>query len=190
MKFLKKVIKIILILIFIILFLFSTSRIIKIVARSYFKLENRQVIEYYSDIYDVDPYLICAIIYTESKFNQYAVSHRGASGYMQLMERTAEWGANEIGIKEYSYDRIFEPTINIEIGTWYISTLTKQFKNLDVALASYNGGSGNVTSWLQDERYSKDGEILDKIPFKETEDYVERVNLFYKIYKVLYKGVF
>ncbi len=141
-------------------------------------------------MYDVDPYLVCAIIHTESKFNQYAVSNKGASGYMQLMQQTAEWGATEIGIDDYSYDRIFEPKINIQIGIWYISNLTQQFENKDVVLASYNGGSGNVTKWLNDSRYSVDNKNLHEIPFEETKKYVERVNFAYKVYKNLYEGIF
>ncbi len=141
-------------------------------------------------MYDVDPYLVCAIIHTESKFKQYAVSNKGASGYMQLMEKTAEWGATEIGIDNYSYDKIFEPEINIQIGVWYINNLLNQFKTIDVALASYNGGSGNVTKWLNDARYSLDNKNLYDIPFEETKKYVERVNFVYKVYKSLYEGVF
>ncbi len=186
----KKIIRMILIMFFIFLIVFIFNRIAKILARQYFKLENSKVIEHYSEIYDVDPYLVCAIIHTESKFKQYAVSSKGASGYMQLMEKTAEWGASEIGIDNYSFDKIFEADINIQIGVWYINSLSRQFKNIDVVIASYNGGSGNVTKWLNDEKYSLDNESLYEIPFEETKEYVERVNFAYKVYKTLYKGAF
>lgn len=56
-------------------------------------------------------------------------------------------------------------------------------------MAAYNGGSGNVNKWLKDERYSKDGKRLDKIPFEETENYVKRVSSAYESYKSLYKDV-
>ena len=54
------------------------------------------------------------------------------------------------------------------------------------ALAAYNAGFNNVDNWLLDEEYSKDGECLDKIPFEETEKYVNKVKNNYKIYKFLY----
>ncbi len=190
MRILQKLIRIILVLIFLILLVFIISKLIKIVAKQYYKLENAEIIEMYSDEYNIDPYLVCAIIHTESKFNSKALSPKGASGYMQLMKQTADWGASDINIENYSYDRIFEPEINIQIGTWYLSKLFSQFKDDDVVIASYNGGSGNVTKWLQDSRYSKDNVSLHTIPFKETNDYVDRVNFAYKVYKSLYKGVF
>lgn len=186
----KKILKFFLFLIFILLIFFIVAKFSKIVAKHYFKLENKEIIEYYSQNYEVDPYLICAIIQTESGFNQYAVSNKGASGYMQLMKSTADWGAEVIGIENYSYDQIFEPEINIQIGIWYVSTLMKQFENIEVALAGYNGGSGNVSSWLKDERYSDDNKNLHTIPFPETDDYIKKVNLNYKIYSKLYEGVF
>ncbi len=186
----KKVIRLLIICLFIFLFIFIISKAFKITARYYFKLENANIIEYYSDLYDIDPYVITAIIHTESKFDQYAVSHKGASGYMQLMEQTADWGAEEIGIEDYSYDRIFEPEINIQIGTWYFSRLVEQFGSVEVALAAYNGGSGNVEKWLQDTRYSTDSKSLHTIPFEETEKYVKRVKFAYRVYKKLYEGVF
>lgn len=186
----KKILKFFLFLIFLFLIFFIVAKFSKIVVKHYFELENKEIIEYYSQNYEVDPYLICAIIQTESGFNQYAVSNKGASGYMQLMKSTADWGAEVIGIENYSYDQIFEPEINIQIGIWYVSTLMKQFENIEVALAGYNGGSGNVSSWLKDERYSDDNKKLHTIPFPETDDYIKKVNLNYKIYSKLYEGVF
>ena len=58
---------------------------------------------------------------------------------------------------------------------------------LSLALAAYNGGSGNVTKWLNDPEYSSDGENLTYIPFKETKKYVDKVSTRYNIYKFLYE---
>jgi soluble lytic murein transglycosylase len=59
--------------------------------------------------------------------------------------------------------------------------------NNDLVLAAYNGGIGNVQKWLKNSQYSSSGKALDKIPFKETENYVKRVNNYWKIYKNLYR---
>ena len=108
---------------------------------------------------------------------------------MQLSDQTAMWGAEELGIENFSIEDVFDPETNIRIACWYINTLMKEFDyKLQLVLAAYNGGSGNVTKWLKDKKFSSSGEKLDKIPFKETENYVNRVIKEYNIYNKLYRG--
>lgn len=151
-----------------------------------FPLNHLDIIYKYSKKYNIDTSLVCAVINAESRFKQNAVSEKGASGLMQIMKPTADWAAEEIGIKEYSYDKIFEPELNIHIGCWYLSRLMKQYdNNLTLVIAAYNAGSGNVSKWLYDTRYSQDGEQLNNIPFKETDKYVDKVNIYKKVYTQL-----
>ena len=82
---------------------------------------------------------------------------------------------------------LFDPEINIEFGCWYLNNLLSEFDDLSLALAAYNGGSGNVTKWLNDPEYSSDGENLTYIPFKETKKYVDKVSTRYNVYKFLYE---
>ena len=153
-------------------------------ARRVFPMRYCEIIEHYADKYDLPPELIYAIIRAESSFNRYAVSHAGASGLMQIMEPTGYWAAEQIGIADFDYARIFEPELNISIGVWYIHRLIGQFGgNLDTALAAYNAGSGNVSSWLN-EQGSTD-HSLEHIPFGETRNYVARVNLYQRVYRIL-----
>lgn len=72
---------------------------------------------------------------------------------------------------------IFDPETNIRLGCWYLSKLYKEFGKLDLVIAAYNGGSGNVKKWLENNEYSKDGENLHDIPFKQTSKYVEKVKI-------------
>jgi soluble lytic murein transglycosylase len=141
------------------------------------------LIKKYCVEYNLKPELICSIIHTESKFDQYAVSRRGASGLMQIRKSTADWGAREIGIHNYDYTRIFEANINIQIGCWYIDKLFKQFKNYDLAICAYNAGSGNVSKWIRQMKDANASEI--DIPFKETRNYIKRVRKNENIYKVI-----
>jgi len=136
----------------------------------------------YSTIYGIDPALVCAIIHAESKFVEDAVSNKGASGLMQLMEGTADWIAEMHNIPDYSYDRIFEPALNISIGCKYLSWLLNRYYDVDVAVAAYNAGNGNVDRWLSDPEFSSDGIHLDYIPFRETRDFVRRVQVNRRIY--------
>jgi len=139
----------------------------------------------YAEQYDLPPAFVCAVIHAESRFRPEVQSPRGASGLMQLMPITADWGAAEIGLPDYSYDRIHEPELNIQIGCWYLRRLLDQYGVADTALAAYNAGSGNVSGWLSDAAYSADGRSLTVIPFGETARYVEKINRNQRIYEII-----
>ena len=138
----------------------------------------------YSKANDLDPFLVMAVIKVESNFVPEA--HSGvAGGLMQLTEETAEWNAKELGITtEYDY---MDPETNIRFGCHYLRHLIDVYGNIDTALAAYNGGMGNVYSWLNDSRYSDDGVTLKYIPFSETRNYVVKVNSSWKHYKEMYQ---
>jgi len=151
----------------------------------YYPVRYVELIERYADMFDVDPVLVFAIIHAESRFNANAVSRVGASGLMQIMESTAYWIAPMAGIEDFSYTDIFDPSINIRLGTYYISTHLERYGDLTVALCAYNAGRGNVERWLSDPEFSSDGISLNHIPFPETRNYVERVNRNMQIYTII-----
>ena len=158
------------------------------IIKSYiFPYKYSEYIVKYSEYYDIDPLLVLSVIKAESNFDENAVSIRDAKGLMQIMDNTGAWAAEEIGINYFLPNMLFDPELNIKIGSWYLANLESEFTDLDLILAAYNGGSGNVNKWLEDERYSKDGKNLDYIPFKETKKYVDTVKTNYSIYKYLYR---
>ena len=134
-----------------------------------YPMRYKDVILQYSLEYELDPYLVFAVIWVESRFDSAATSRQGARGLMQIVPTTGSWAAEKLGIEEYDDDSLYDPDINVKIGCWYISYLKKLFsEDMNLVLAAYNGGSGNVRKWLNDSRYSRDGKTLDKIPFNET----------------------
>lgn len=150
-----------------------------------FKYE--QIVRTYAEEYRLDPLLVAAVINVESKFDPEAESRKGAKGLMQLMDETAVWGSEETGMTDFSSEQLFIPENNIKLGCWYLARLLKQYDgNNALALAAYNGGSGNVAKWLQDPALSPDGKSLETIPFPETEAYVEKVLKQYESYQELY----
>ncbi|MGL5329149.1 MAG: lytic transglycosylase domain-containing protein, partial [Peptostreptococcaceae bacterium] len=120
-------------------------------------------VEKYSKEYDLDENLVYSVIKAESKFDKDAVSRKGAKGLMQISDITRDWAIEELELGKID---IFDPETNIKIGCWYLRKLYKQFGDLDLVIAAYNGGSGNVRKWLGNESYSKDGRLFN-IPFPE-----------------------
>lgn len=135
----------------------------------------------------LDPFLVYAVIRSESSFDPQAKSNIGAMGLMQLTPPTFEWAMDKTPEKEiYTSADLYTPNINIRYGTIVLSAFLAEFGNEETAIAAYNAGRGNVKKWLADPRYSKDGKTLTAIPFAETRDYVIKVEQSKKIYTELY----
>ncbi len=151
------------------------------------KYENLVVI--YSEKYQVDSDLIFALIKAESNFNSSAVSGKGAKGLMQLMEETAKDVSKKTDLKiepDEIGEKLLQADVNIELGTKYISILLEKYNNTAIALTAYNAGIGTVDNWIEKGVIKKDGEDIQNIPYKETNNYVRKILRDYKIYKKLY----
>lgn len=152
-----------------------------------FPYEYKDIVDEYSKEYNLNPLFVLSIMKAESKFNPDAHSHKGAYGLMQITEDTGKWIAGQMGIENFSDDMLYDEKLNIKMGCWYLKNLYEEFGDRDLVISAYNAGRGNVQKWLKDHNYSKNGKDIHNIPFPETENYVKKVNLYYKIYKYLYK---
>ncbi len=136
---------------------------------------------------DVNPYFLTAIMKTESNFDPDAVSPKGARGLMQIMPDTGEWIAMQINLYPFHPDLLFDPETNIRMGAWYIASLEDEFAGSQIiALAAYNGGRGNVTKWLRENKISGNLSDIAAVPFPETRNFISKVLLNYKVYTWLY----
>jgi peptidoglycan lytic transglycosylase len=120
----------------------------------------------------LDPALVAAVIYEESRFRD-QTSHAGARGLMQITPDTADFIAKESGGYRFVQDDLATPQINIAYGTYYLRYLLDRYDgNETEAIAAYNAGHGNVDEWV-----AKSGGRLETsdIPFPETRAYVENV---------------
>lgn len=160
---------------------------IKPIGRVVYPIKYDDYIKKYSTMYNIESYMVAAIIKVESNYDKSALSKKNAIGLMQLTPSTAKEIAKKMNIENFTPDMILDPELNIRMGCWYIDDLKKEFgNNMDLVLAAYNGGRGNVKKWLRSEETSKDGQNLHYIPFKETDKYVKKVKVNYNIYKYLY----
>ena len=183
----KKLLKIFIILACIILVLYILFGVFKIhneILKIIYPQKYSEYVEQVAMEYELDPLLLYAIIKAESNFESDAVSKQNAQGLMQLMYSTAEEIAESIDL-ELTEENIFEPEINIQLGTKYISNLLQKYECVEVALAAYNAGSGNVDKWIKNGTIKSDGSDIENIPYKETNAYVRKIMRDYEIYKEL-----
>ena len=161
--------------------LFFVTRVVK---RQYiYPLEYKQTVFTYADYYGLDRALVFAVIKTESNFDKNALSNKGAKGLMQITDNTAKYIAQKLGAENYD---VFNEETNVNFGCFYIKYLLNRFNDLELAIVAYNAGEGNVSLWLSDRKNSQDGKTLQKIPFKETREYLEKIKVNLNNYKKLY----
>lgn len=148
------------------------------------------IVTKYAVEYNVDKYLVLAIIKAESGFDPNATSMKNAKGLMQIIDNTGIWIANKIGIKDFKVKDLYDPETNIRMGCWYLDHLYKDKKikgNYRYVIVAYNAGYGNLLEWLSDKRYINANGELKIIPFGETEEYLKRVEKYYLNYKSIYE---
>ena len=134
-----------------------------------------------------NPILLLAIIKEESHFNPKATSFVGARGLMQLMPQTANEVKNGYRIKTNDPDYLYNPRLNIQLGSLYYSKLKRINNGDDVhAILSYNGGAGSVKSWINKLNYNDKDEFLEQIPYPETQNYLKKVLKAYWNYARIY----
>lgn len=135
----------------------------------------------------IDPCLLAALVRVESRFNPNAESVMGARGLMQVMPETATWAAQQIGLRDFHENQLYQPEINLLIGSWYLDHLFKDFQGNQVTgLAAYNAGRGNVHAWLGTGQWMGTMADVGQIPFPETQLYLRAVMRDYELYKHLY----
>jgi soluble lytic murein transglycosylase len=142
-----------------------------------YPLRYEAIVRGHARNYDLDPALIAAVIYQESRFRPTARSSSGAVGLMQLMPQTAEGIAVRTGGTAFRVDDLLDPEINVRYGSWYLRHLLDRYRNERMALAAYNAGQQNVDEWQRDG---------GGIEFPETRHYVDRVEELKSIYRRTY----
>ena len=155
-------------------------------------LYNQQVDKYSQGTSISDPLFMHALIREESRYNPYAVSKSNALGLCQLMPQTANAVAIGLGLHIASNTQLFQPDLNIKIGTTHLSSLVNGFHGSSLlATAAYNAGSGAVKAKLSDKQnfVVKDPDyFVEDFPYRETRDYIRKVISSYWLYRQIYCG--
>jgi soluble lytic murein transglycosylase len=139
-----------------------------------YPLRYEQIVRGHARNYDLDPALLAAVIYQESKFDATARSKSGAVGLMQLRPDTAKGIAIRTGGSAFRVEDLTNPEINVRYGCWYLRHLFEKYGDERLVLAAYNAGQGNVDRWRSESK---------EIQFAETRAYVKRVERLKEIYR-------
>ena len=145
--------------------------------RLWYPLRYEQIVRGHARNYQLDPALLAAVIYQESKFKADARSKSGAIGLMQLLPATANGIAIHTGGTRFRTADLYDPEINVRYGAWYLRHLLEKYGDERTALAAYNAGQDNVDRWRADG---------GGIRFRETRAYVSRVEELKGIYRRAY----
>jgi soluble lytic murein transglycosylase len=145
--------------------------------RLWYPLRYETIVRGHARNYSLDPALLAAVIYQESKFKADAESKSGAVGLMQLLPDTAKGIAVHTGGSAFRVADLYDPEINVRYGAWYLRHLLRKYGEERTALAAYNAGQDNVDRWRRQGV---------EIQFPETRAYVNRVEDLKKIYRDAY----
>jgi soluble lytic murein transglycosylase len=155
-------------------------------------LENRYdvVILAAARRHGVDPALVKAVVWRESRFNQHARGAAGEIGLMQVNKLAAqEWAAAE-GLRLFRHEDLFDPGKNTLAGTWYLRTLLRRYEKTDnpvsYALADYNAGRNNVRRWMRGPALSNSAAFVNQIDFPGTKRYVQTIMSRYEHYRPIF----
>jgi soluble lytic murein transglycosylase len=138
-------------------------------------LSHQDIIRQQARAKRLDPALIAAVIYAESKFDP-RTSAAGAQGLMQILPETARFLAHKSGASTFTTADLATPQVNIAYGSYYLRYLLNRYGgDTTLALAAYNGGETNVDRWIAGARSAGHRLSTSEIPFPETRAYVVKV---------------
>jgi soluble lytic murein transglycosylase len=129
--------------------------------------------------YQIDPALVKALVWRESRFHPDARGRAGELGLMQIRESAAaEWAKAE-HISPFDHRACLDPATNTLAGAWYLKHLLLRYQDTDnpaaYALADYNAGRSNVLKWLNGQAATRSGVFIAQIGFPGTRDYVRTI---------------
>jgi peptidoglycan lytic transglycosylase len=151
-----------------------------------FPLVYWELVRTHANKYDLDPYVMAALINQESTFDPDIRSSANAWGLMQIVPSTGRRLARTLGSRRFSTASLTNPLTNIQLGMLYFSQLVRQFGGTYYALASYNAGENRVARWKAERPGVDEDEFIDDIPFPETQNYVKRILGTAEDYRLLY----
>jgi soluble lytic murein transglycosylase len=139
--------------------------------------------------HQLDPMLVKALVWRESRFDAQKIGTAGERGLMQVSEKAAGEWAHETKVENFRAEELFDPKTNLEAGTWYLRRAIEHWQNqpnpIPFALAEYNAGASRALRWAggDDTKPVPAKTFLAKIDFPGTRKYVDSIIARHKFYK-------
>ena len=138
----------------------------------------------------VDPFLVRALIWRESKFNPLTHGNADEHGLMQVTPEVGQMWAKANKVEDFTDDKLYDPETNIRAGTWYLNRAIKRWSQTDdpvtFALAEYNAGRSNALKWVDPLAPLDHTAFLDRITFPSTKKYVEVIEAKREQYRAVF----
>jgi soluble lytic murein transglycosylase len=152
-----------------------------------FPLPYRADLERFAKQNNLDPFLVAALARQESEFNPKAVSGASARGLTQIMPTTGRELSRQLRIKPYSTARLFQPQVNLQLGSFYLKSVADSLEGRwEAALAAYNAGLSRAKAWSSWGEFREAAEFVETVPFTQTREYIQIVLRNANIYRQLY----
>jgi soluble lytic murein transglycosylase len=161
----------------------ANERLLKIL----YPFPYRAMIEAEAREKELDPFLVAALTRQESLFKARITSPVGARGLMQIMPETGEVLARGVGIRNWDAELLYQPEINAHLGTRYLAEQMRRWDgSLPSVFSAYNAGPHRVEDWKEFPEYRDEELFTERIPYRETRDYVKILTRNIALYRALY----
>ena len=141
-----------------------------------FPLPYRADLERFSKENNLDMYLVAGLARQESEFNPKAVSVANARGLTQVLPSTGRELSKRLGIRQFSAARLFQPRMNLQLGTYYLRNVADSLEGRwEAVLAAYNAGLSRAKAWSDWGNFREPAEFIETVPFSQTREYIQIV---------------
>jgi soluble lytic murein transglycosylase len=152
-----------------------------------FPLPFRADMERFSKQNGLDVFLVAALVRQESLFDPKIVSYANARGLTQIMPATGRELSRRLKLGAYSTAKLFQPSYNLQLGTYYLQSLAEQTGGrIEAALAAYNAGLSRARTWLGWADFQEPAEFIETVPFEQTRTYIQTVLRNADVYRRVY----
>jgi soluble lytic murein transglycosylase len=152
-----------------------------------FPMPYRTELERFSKQNGLDPFLVAGLIRQESEFDPKVVSYANARGLTQIEPSTGRELSRRLKLQPYSTAKLFQPAYNLQLGTFYLQSLTAQTGGrVEAALAAYNAGLSRARAWLTWGEFQEQAEFIETVPFAQTRNYIQTVLRNADVYRRIY----
>lgn len=146
-----------------------------------------EIVVHHAESWEVNPYIVWALMKVESSFNPDSISRANARGLLQVIPKTGELISQRLGYWDFGPHNLMNPELSVEFGCYYFSELMTKFHGQEMlAFSAYNGGPHNMARWLEGRGELPLDAFIETIPFEQAREYTKKVYAYLALYRMIY----